>query len=250
MKLDFSGKTAILTGGASGMALLTAQEMARRGANVVLADYNGAVAEEAAAKIREAGGKAAAFQVDVRDWHQVEDCVKFTEETFGKVDILLNAAGGNSSRMCQDDWQFENIKYETLEWGIGVNLRGALYFARAVMPLMVKNQHGVIINMSSVDGVTGSAASVEYAASKAGLIGMTKSLALYGASRGIRSVAIAPGPVLTRPAMANMKTPMGRAAEVIEVVNLILFLSSENSAYISGTCVSIDGARSCGGSEK
>ena len=152
--------------------------------------------------------------------------------------------------MCQDDWQFENIKYETLAWGIGVNLRGALYFARAVMPLMVKNQHGVIINMSSVDGVTGSAASVEYAASKAGLIGMTKSLALYGASRGIRSVAIAPGPVLTRPAMANMKTPMGRAAEVIEVVNLILFLSSENSAYISGTCVSIDGARSCGGSEK
>ena len=83
---------------------------------------------------------------------------------------------------------------------------------------------------------------------KAGLIGMTKSLALYGAKCGIRSVAIAPGPVMTRPAMAKMPTPMGRAAEVIEVVDLILYLCSDKASYISGTVISIDGARSCGGS--
>jgi len=246
---EFLNKTAICTGGASGMSLLTAQNLARLGANVVLADINQEAAEAAALAIRNEGGKAMAVHVDVRDWHSVQACVDQTIATFGGVNLLLNAAGGNSSRMCKDTFDFQNIKFETLECGIDVNLRGALYFARAVIPAMIAAHSGVIINISSVDGVTGSQGAVEYGASKSGLIGMTKSLALYGAKRGIRSVAIAPGPVLTRAAMANMKTPMGRAAEVQEVVDLILYMFSDKAAYISGTCVSIDGARSCGGCE-
>ena len=247
MEKEFAGRTGIFTGGASGMALLAAQEFAKRGANVVLADYNIEAAEREAAAIRANGGEASAFQVDVRDWHQVDACAQFAIQKYGKIDYLMNSAGGNSSRMCGDVWNLEDIKYETLEWGINVNLRGAVYFSRAVIRSMKEHNFGVIINMSSVDGVTGSPSSVEYAASKAGLIGMTKSLALYGAKCGIRSVAIAPGPVMTRPAMAKMPTPMGRAAEVIEVVDLILYLCSDKAAYISGTVVSIDGARSCGG---
>ena len=169
MEKEFAGRTGIFTGGASGMALLAAQEFAKRGANVVLADYNMEAAEREAAAIRAAGGEASAYQVDVRDWHQVDACAKFTIEKYGKIDFLMNSAGGNSSRMCNDVWNLEDIKYETIEWGINVNLRGAVYFARAVIGNMKQNNFGVIINMSSVDGVTGGATAVEYGASKAGL---------------------------------------------------------------------------------
>ena len=112
---------------------------------------------------------------------------------------------------------------------------------------MERKKGGVIINMGSVDGVTGGAGAIVYGAAKSGMIGLTKSLALYGAPHGIRACCVSPGPVLTRPAMAGMKTPLGRAAQPGEVVSLILYLSSDAAAFITGANYVIDGGRSCGG---
>ena len=110
---------------------------------------------------------------------------------------------------------------------------------------MIEQQGGVIINLGSIDGVTGGA--VVYGAAKAGMIGLTKSLALYGAPYNVRACCVSPGPVLTRPGMANMATPLKRAAEPIEVVNLILYLCSDKAAFITGSNYLIDGGRACGG---
>ena len=132
-----------------------------------------------------------------------------------------------------------------LDWGAEVNFKGPIWFCRAVIGTMIEQQGGVIINLGSIDGVTGGA--VVYGAAKAGMIGLTKSLALYGAPYNVRACCVSPGPVLTRPGMANMATPLKRAAEPIEVVNLILYLCSDKAAFITGSNYLIDGGRACGG---
>ena len=110
---------------------------------------------------------------------------------------------------------------------------------------MIEQKSGVIINMSSIDGITGSRGSVDYGAEKAGMVGLTKGLAIVGAPYGIRSVSVAPGPVLTRESMSKMKTLLGRAAEVQEVVDLLVFLSSSKADFITGCNYQIDGGRAC-----
>ncbi|MDI9497164.1 MAG: SDR family oxidoreductase [Bacillota bacterium] len=141
---------------------------------------------------------------------------------------------------------FKDLDIEIIDWGIDVNFKGPIYMAHAVIGSMMEQGSGVIINIGSIDGETGSFA-VDYSASKSGIMqGLTKSLALYGAPHKVRVCCVSPGPVLTRPAMANMRTPLGRAAEVQEVVDLILFLASEQAAYITGVNYLIDGGRSCG----
>ena len=133
-----------------------------------------------------------------------------------------------------------------IDWGIDVNLKGAIYFCHDVLGIMIKQQSGVIINMGSVTGMEGSAGAVDYSAAKSGMIGLTKSLALCGAPHGVRACCVSPGPVLTRPGMANMKTQLGRAAEPQEIVELILYLCSEKAAFITGTNYLIDGGRTLG----
>jgi NAD(P)-dependent dehydrogenase (short-subunit alcohol dehydrogenase family) len=135
---------------------------------------------------------------------------------------------------------------EVIEWGVDVNLKGALLFARAVMPHMVDQQRGVILSLGSVDGVTGSGC-VDYGAAKTGIIGLTRSLAFIGASHGVRACCVSPGPVLTRAAMANMKTRLGRAAEPDEIVTLMLWLCSDEASFVTGANYVIDGGRSIGG---
>jgi len=115
-----------------------------------------------------------------------------------------------------------------------------------VLGPMIRQKRGVIVSLGSVDGLTGSASAVEYSACKSGILGLTKSLALCGAPHGVRACCVSPGPVLTRPAMASMRTALGRAARPEEVVNLILYLSSDEAAFITGTNYTIDGGRSCG----
>ena len=141
---------------------------------------------------------------------------------------------------------FHQIPIEVVEWGLDVNLKGAVFFCHAVLGPMIERKSGVVINMGSVDGVTGSYC-LDYGAAKSGMIGLTKSVALYGAPHGIRSCCVSPGPVLTRPAMANMKTRLGRAAEPEEIVKLILYLSSDDAAFVTGANYVIDGGRSIGG---
>jgi len=135
---------------------------------------------------------------------------------------------------------------EIIDWGLDVNLKGAVYCCRAVLGQMLRQKRGVVINMGSVDGVTGSG-SPDYSAAKSGMIGLTKSIALIGAPHGVRSCCVSPGPVLTRPEMAKMKTRLGRAAEPEEIVNLILYLCSDEASFITGANYRIDGGRSIGG---
>lgn len=242
--MDFSNKTVIATGAGSGIARLYLENIAALGATAVFVDINQDTVEEAAQNLRDKGFKALAYTVDVRNAQNICDVVKDVLDKTGRIDILLNSAGGASARVWKQP-RFAEASFESIEWGIDVNLKGAVFFARAVLPAMEEQKSGLILNMSSVDGITGSRGCVDYGAAKAGMIGLTKSLAFYGAPNGIRSVSVAPGPVLTRPNMKNMTTLLGRAAEVQEVVDLLLYLSSEKAAFITGCNYQIDGGRPC-----
>ncbi len=243
---EFKGKTAIATGAASGMALLFLQKMAENGANVILVDVNEEAVKAAAEEICAKGGSAIGVKVDVRKYDEIEKAVSIALEKFGRVDYLMNSAGGNSQRVCKQSGGFVNASPESIEWGIDVNLKGALLFTRAVLGTMFEQKYGVIINMGSVDGLTG-ATGLDYTAAKKGMIGLSEGISNYGAAKGVRSVCVSPGPVLTRAAMAGMHTPLGRAAEPIEIVNLIMYICSDKGSFITGCNYSIDGGRSIAG---
>ena len=239
---EFKGRTAMITGGASGMGLLSGKKLAENGANVVLCDVNEAALKAAAEEIRASGGSVLSLVVDIRHYSEVEQAEKKAVETFGGVDILLNCAGGFSGRCCNCYKSFEELPIEVIDWGLDVNLRGAIYCCRAVLGGMMKRKRGVIINFGSVTGEEGGGgASLDYSAEKSAMRGMTKSLAILGAPHNMRSCCVIPGPVLTRPSMAGMKTLLGRAAEPIELVNFILYLCSDKAAFITGSAHVIDG---------
>ncbi|NLF93863.1 MAG: SDR family oxidoreductase [Oligosphaeraceae bacterium] len=244
MALDFDNRTAMITGGASGMGLLSGQELAKQGAKVVLLDVNEEGLAQAAESIRSSGGKVLTFKTDIRKFPEVEAAEKKAIETFGSVDILINAAGGMSGRCCNNCTSFEKLPIEVIDWGLDVNLRGTLYCCRAVLAGMMERKCGVIITFGSVTGEQGGGGpAVDYSAEKSAMRGLTKSLAIVGAPHGVRACCVIPGPVLTRPSMANMKTLLGRAAEPIELVNFILYLCSDKAAFITGSSHVIDGGR-------
>ncbi|MBN1829950.1 MAG: SDR family oxidoreductase, partial [Deltaproteobacteria bacterium] len=237
-------RVAIVSGAGAGMGLLTAENLAREGAKVVLADINLKAVEEAAEAIGRNGGEAVGVQVDVREYDQVQQAADLAMDKYGSIDILMNFAGGAEGRMCHCDKPFHELPLEIINWGLDVNLKGAVYFCRAVLGTMLKQKRGVIINLGSVSGILGAPMGVNYSASKSGMIGLTKSLALCGAPHGVRACCVSPGPVLTRKEMAKLRTPLGRAADPQEVVDLILFLTSDKAAFITGNNYIIDGARS------
>lgn len=241
--MRFSGKSAVITGAASGMGLETSRQMAHEGAAVYMADIDVEGAEREAAAIRAGGGKAFACPCDVRDFEQIKAVLDRCESEQGGVDIIVNFAGGNPARMCGlTEGRFIYEPVDVIDWGIAVNFRAPMLFARAAMEGMMKRGRGVIINIGSVDGETGGG--VDYAAEKSGIAyGLTKALARIGAPYGVRCCAVTPGPVLTRPAMKNMKTALGRAAEPIEIVKLVMYLCSDDAAFITGVNYVIDGGR-------
>ncbi|NLE41154.1 MAG: SDR family oxidoreductase [Lentisphaerae bacterium] len=246
--MQFENKVAMITGAASGMGLLSAQKLAEEGAKVVLTDVNADAVAVAADAIRGNGGDAIGIPVDVRDYGQVEAAATAALEKFGRIDLLLNCAGGAEGRMLKCGLPFHEMPIEVIDWGLDVNLKGVVYCCRAVLGTMIQQKSGVIINLGSVTGIQGDGyGAVNYSAAKSGIIGLTKSIALCGAPHGVRCCCVSPGPVLTRPGMANMKTRLGRAAEPIEVVNLILYLCSDKAAFITGTNYLIDGGRTIGG---
>ena len=251
--MNFEKKTAISTGAASGMGLLFAENFADLGGNVVLCDVNEKVLFEKVDEINSKGkGKAIGVICDVRDYEQVCAARDKAVEAFGSIDIMANFAGGTAVRMQNVDRvkypEFPDVPIEVYDWGIDVNLKGPFYFAHAVLKQMREQKSGLIINIGSITGQEGDRYGMDYPTSKAGLMfGLTKSIAQYGEKYGIRSVCVSPGPVLTRAAMANMKTLLGRAAEPQEIIDLCLFLASDKGQFINGENIMIDGGRNAMG---
>jgi len=241
-RIDFTGKTAVITGAASGMGELSSREMARRGAAVVLADINIERAEKIADEIRSAGGKALAVRTDVRKFEDIQNAVDKAVSEFGSADITISFAGGEPARMLNGSHNFIEQPVELIDWGLQVNGRAPLYMARAVLPQMIKQHGGVIINICSVTGLEATK-TIVYSTAKSALVGLTRSVATYGAPYGIRCCGVAPGPVMTRPAMAKMETALGRAAEPEEIVRLVMFLASDQGSFITGTTYLADCGR-------
>ena len=243
MRLD--GKTAIVTGGSRGIGRSICLALAKAGANVVTCYANGADgANETVRLCEELGVKAVAMKADVSNYDDVSAMVAKTKEEFGTIDILVNNAGITKDNLMlkMSESDFEQV--------IDTNLKGAFLFTKDVSKIMLKQRSGRIINISSVVGVFGNAGQVNYAASKAGLIGMTKSVAKELASRGITSNAIAPGFIETDMTAALNESvaeemlkaiPLKRMGTGDDIANAVVFLASDLASYITGQVICVDG---------
>ncbi len=247
---NLDGRIALVTGASQGIGRTCAIELARAGATVALVARNQAKLVDAVNEIEAAGGKAAAFAIDVGDEASIKSGAKAVLERFGKVEILVNNAGitrdGLVLRMKRADW--DDV--------LATNLTGAFLLTQALLGAMLKNRWGRIINVSSVVGRTGQAGQVNYAATKAGLLGMTRALAREVASRGITVNAVAPGYIATpmtavldqKQTAAMLATiPLARAGTEQEIAAAILYLASEGAGYVTGHVLDINGGMFMGG---
>jgi len=241
MKIDLSGRAALVTGGTRGIGRAIAQTLAECGARVAISGRDQARAAEAAAAI---GNGAAGFACDVSDTAQVTALVEQVEQGLGALDILVNNAG-----LTRDNILLR-LKDEDWDAVLDTNLRGAFATIRAATRGMMKRRWGRIINISSVVGLTGNRGQANYAASKAGLIGLTKSVAKEFASRNILANVVAPGFIATdmtdamtaeaREALSR-QIPLERLGTTQDVANAVAFLASEQASYITGQVLVVDG---------
>ncbi|MBU1913161.1 MAG: 3-oxoacyl-[acyl-carrier-protein] reductase [Candidatus Omnitrophica bacterium] len=238
------GKVALITGGARGIGKEIAMLFARNGSNIAICDVNLEEAEKTAQEIRGLGRESLAFKADVTDSSQVQDMVDKILDKFNKIDILINNAGITKDnlllRMSEEEW----------DKVIAVNLKGTFVCTKFVSKVMLKQRFGKMVNLASIIGIIGNAGQANYAASKAGIIGLTKSVAKELASRNICVNAIAPGFIRTDmtsklPEEVQKKMlsviPLARFGEAKDVADLALFLSSESSSYITGQVIQVDG---------
>ena len=241
---DFNGKTVFVTGASKGIGRAIAEVFATNGATVVCASRTVADLEIVVKYIKKNGGKAIVHQLDVSNTKDFQDCVKKVLDELGSIDVLVNNAGITKDklilRMSEDDWDLVQA----------VNLKGCFNGIKAVTPAMMKARNGAIINITSVVGLTGNVGQANYAASKAGIIGLTKSAAKELASRNISVNAIAPGYIETemtielsesvREGLLN-QIPMGTIGKPEDVAHAALFLASDAAGYITGQVISVNG---------
>lgn len=245
LQLDLTGKTALITGAGRGIGRDIARKLSQMGANIVINDIASSTdADVTTQELIEAGGNATCLKGDVRNFEEIEKIIQKTLDKFGRIDILVNNAGitkdGLMMRMSDSDWD------DVLD----INLKGAFHMIKAVTRPMMKQRSGTIINLASVVGVMGNPGQANYVASKAGLIGLTKTTAKELSSRGITCNAVAPG--FIRSAMTDKLSeevqkeyfkaiPLGRFGETEDVANVVAFLASDLAKYVTGQVIHIDG---------
>jgi 3-oxoacyl-[acyl-carrier protein] reductase len=245
MKFDLSGKVAVVTGSSRGIGAGIAQILAAQGAKVVINHRHSAEAAEAVLMdIKEKGGQATIIQADVGQSSEAQRLIKETIDTCGQIDILVNNAGTTRDTLLM------TMKDEDWDLVLKTNLSSTYYCSKAAVRPMMKKRSGRIINITSVVGLAGQAGQTNYAASKAGVVGFTKSLAKEIGSRNITVNAIAPGfvptaltEVLSDEMMQSVvsNTPLGRLGTVEDVANAVLFLASDEAAFITGQVLTVDG---------
>lgn len=243
--MQLKDKVAIVTGGSRGIGRAIAIELAKRGAKVIV-NYNASAgpAEEVVTAIKAAGGEASAIQADVSRFGEAQALIKAATSAYGRLDILVNNAGTTRDNllalMKEDDWDLV----------LATNLKSAFNCSKAALRPMMRQKYGRIVNITSIVGISGNAGQTNYAASKAGMIGFTKSLAKEIGGRNITVNAVAPGFVetdLTRDLPAELKeaaikvTPLGRWGKVEEIAYAVAFLASDEAAFITGQTVPVDG---------
>lgn len=237
-------KVAIVTGGGSGLGEAACLLFAKHGAKVVIADFNLDAAIDVKNKIDFLEGESVAYPVDVADRDTVEALIAFVISKYGRIDILINNAGITA------DSTIAKMSYDQWDKVLDVNLSGVFNCTKAVIPHMIEQGYGKIINTSSVVGTSGGFGQVNYSATKAGVIGMTKSLSKELGKKGIRVNAVAPGFIMT-PMVEKMpekvikmmeeKIPVGHLGKPVDIANAYLFLASDLSSYVNGTVLEVDG---------
>ena len=237
-------KVALITGGARGIGQAIAMTFAREGADIVVADVNLEIAQKTASEIESLGRKAMALEMDVTNYDLVESGINKILDKMGKVDILVNNAGITKDNLL--------LRMSSADWDavINVNLKGTFNCIKAVSQIMIKQRSGRIINIASIIGLMGNPGQANYAASKAGIIALTKTVAKELASRNINANAVAPGFIqteMTAKLSEEIKKkmleaiPLGKLGTPEDVANVCLFLASQESSYITGQTITIDG---------
>lgn len=250
--MRFEGLVAFVTGAGSGIGKSTAVMMAQEGANVVIADINLDGLQETASDIESSGQTALVIQLDVSDAKACKEAVDQTINEFGKLDVLCNIAG------IAGMYNFNEMSHELWQRMLNINLSGVFYLSQAAMPELIKS-NGNIVNMSSTAGITGSIYNAAYCATKAGVLMMSKSLALEFAKQGVRVNAVCPGGVLT-PMTLGFEMPderddglfernlsaTGKMCTPEEIARTVLFLADPESSHITGAAFSVDGGQTAG----
>lgn len=243
--MELTGKNCLVTGGSRGIGKSIALFLANAGANVAITYARSAdAADEVVKQIEEIGSKGASYQADATQYSKAEEVINSVVEQWGSLDVLVNNAGITKDnlilRMSEDQW--DDV--------ITTNLKSIFNYSKAATKPMMRARGGSIINIGSVVGISGNAGQSNYAASKAGIIGFTKSFAKELASRNIRANVVAPGYILTEMTeklsdkvldSIKQETPLGRAGNPDEVSNVVAFLASDASSYITGEVIRVDG---------